>query len=155
MERLTPFLWFDTQAEEAANFYVSIFKNSKIKNISHYPEGTPGPAGKVMMVSFELDGQSFAALNGGPTFKLTEAFSLMVNCETQEEIDYYWSKLTSGGGKEVECGWVKDKFGLSWQVVPANLGKLMSTPEKTKRVMAVVMKSVKFNLRELEKAAEG
>jgi predicted 3-demethylubiquinone-9 3-methyltransferase (glyoxalase superfamily) len=155
MERITPFLWFDTQAEEAANFYVSIFKNSRITSISHYPEGTPGPVGQVMVVNFELDGQKFIALNGGPTFKFTEAISLLVNCETQQEIDHYWSKLTSGGGKEVECGWLKDKYGLSWQIVPANLEKLLGTPEKAKRVMAVVMKSKKLNIAEMERAAEG
>ena len=155
MERITPFLWFDTQAEEAANFYVSIFKNSKITSISHYPEGTPGPVGQVMVVNFELDGQKFIALNGGPTFKFTEAISLLVNCETQQEIDHYWSKLTAGGGKEVECGWLKDKYGLSWQIVPANLEKLLGTPEKAKRVMAVVMKSKKLNIADMERAAEG
>ena len=154
MERITPFLWFDTQAEEAANFYVSIFKNSRITSISHYPEGTPGPVGQVMVVNFELDGQKFIALNGGPTFKFTEAISLLVNCETQQEIDHYWSKLTAGGGKEVECGWLKDKYGLSWQIVPANLEKLLGTPEKAKRVMAVVMKSVKLNIADMERAAE-
>jgi predicted 3-demethylubiquinone-9 3-methyltransferase (glyoxalase superfamily) len=154
MERITPFLWFDTQAEEAANFYVSIFKNSRITSISHYPEGTPGPVGQVMVVNFELDGKKFIALNGGPTFKFTEAISLLVNCETQQEIDHYWSKLTSGGGKEVECGWLKDKYGLSWQIVPANLEKLLGTPEKAKRVMAVVMKSKKLNIAEMERAAE-
>jgi len=154
MERITPFLWFDTQAEEAANFYVSIFKNSRITSISHYPEGTPGPVGQVMVVNFELDGQKFIALNGGPTFKFTEAISLLVNCETQQEIDHYWSKLTSGGGKEVECGWLKDKYGLSWQIVPASLEKLLGTPEKAKRVMAVVMKSVKLNIADMERAAE-
>jgi predicted 3-demethylubiquinone-9 3-methyltransferase (glyoxalase superfamily) len=155
MERITPFLWFDTQAEEAANFYVSIFKNSRITSISHYPEGTPGPVGQVMVVNFELDGQKFIALNGGPTFKFTEAISLLVNCETQQEIDHYWSKLTAGGGKEVECGWLKDKYGLSWQIVPANLEKLLGTPEKAKRVMAVVMKSKKLNIADMERAAEG
>ncbi len=155
MERITPFLWFDTQAEEAANFYVSIFKNSKITSISHYPEGTPGPVGQVMVVNFELDGQKFMALNGGPAFKFTEAISLLVNCETQQEIDHYWSKLTAGGGKEVECGWLKDKYGLSWQIVPANLEKLLGTPEKAKRVMAVVMKSKKLNIADMERAAEG
>ena len=155
MERITPFLWFDTQAEEAANFYVSIFKNSRITSISHYPEGTPGPVGQVMVVNFELDGQKFIALNGGPTFKFTEAISLLVNCETQQEIDHYWTKLTAGGGNEVECGWLKDKYGLSWQIVPANLEKLLGPPEKAKRVMAVVMKSKKLNMAEMERAAEG
>jgi predicted 3-demethylubiquinone-9 3-methyltransferase (glyoxalase superfamily) len=155
MDKITPFLWFDTQAEEAANFYVSIFKNSKIKNVSRYPEGTPGPVGRVMVVNFELDGRDFIALNGGPQFKFTEAISLSVNCETQEEIDHYWSKLTSGGGQEVQCGWLKDRYGLSWQIVPSALNRLLTTPERAKRVMAVVMKSVKLNIAELEQAANG
>ena len=113
-------LWFDNQAEEAANFYVSVFKNSKVKQITHYAgEELSEKKGQVMTVSFELDGQEFTALNGGPQFKFTEAVSFVINCETQEEIDYYWEKLTAGGGKEVECGWLADKYGLSWQVVPA------------------------------------
>jgi predicted 3-demethylubiquinone-9 3-methyltransferase (glyoxalase superfamily) len=154
MERISPFLWFDNQAEEAANFYVSVFKNSKIKQVTRYPEGTPGKVGTVMIVSFELDGHEYMALNGGPQFKFTEAISLVVHCDSQEEIDYYWGKLTAGG-QEVECGWLKDKYGLSWQIVPRNLDKLMSTPDKTKRVMAVVMKSVKLNMAEMEQAANG
>lgn len=155
MDKISPFLWFDTQAEEAANFYVSIFKNSRIKNVSRYPEGTPGPVGQVMVVTFELNGREFWALNGGPTFKFTEAISLVVNCETQDEIDHFWKNLTAGGGKEVECGWLKDKYGLSWQIVPAHLDKLLSDPEKAKKVMAVVLKSVKLNIAELERAANG
>jgi predicted 3-demethylubiquinone-9 3-methyltransferase (glyoxalase superfamily) len=154
MERISPFLWFDNQAEEAANFYVSVFKNSKVKQVTRYPEGTPGKVGTVMIVSFELDGHEYMALNGGPQFKFTEAISLVVHCDSQEEIDYYWGKLTAGG-QEVECGWLKDKYGLSWQIVPRNLDKLMSTPDKTKRVMAVVMKSVKLNMAEMEQAANG
>jgi predicted 3-demethylubiquinone-9 3-methyltransferase (glyoxalase superfamily) len=154
MERISPFLWFDNQAEEAANFYVSVFKNSKIKQVTRYSEGTPGKVGTVMIVSFELDGHEYMALNGGPQFKFTEAISLVVHCDSQEEIDYYWGKLTAGG-QEVECGWLKDKYGLSWQIVPRNLDKLMSTPDKTKRVMAVVMKSVKLNMAEMEQAANG
>jgi predicted 3-demethylubiquinone-9 3-methyltransferase (glyoxalase superfamily) len=155
MDRIAPFLWFNTEAEEAAKFFTSIFKNSKIKHVSRYPEGTPGPVGSVMVVIFELDGREFFALNGGPTFKFTEAISLAVQCENQEEIDYYWEKLTSGGGKPVECGWLKDKYGLSWQVMPKKLGELMSTPEKAKRVMAEVMKSVKLDLKKMEAAAAG
>jgi predicted 3-demethylubiquinone-9 3-methyltransferase (glyoxalase superfamily) len=112
-------LWFDTQAEEAAKFYVSIFKNSKIKTITHYGVEPPGKKGQVMTVDFELDGQTFTALNGGPQFKFTEAISLVINCDTQEEIDYYWEKLTADGGEEVQCGWLTDKHGLSWQVTPA------------------------------------
>jgi predicted 3-demethylubiquinone-9 3-methyltransferase (glyoxalase superfamily) len=152
MDRISPFLWFENQAEEAANFYVSVFKNSRIKQVSRYPEGGPGPAGAAMVVSFDLDGRSFLALNGGPMFKFTEAISLVVNCDTQEEIDYYWEKL-SAGGKEGQCGWLKDKYGLSWQVVPSVIGKLMSDPEKGKRVMAAVMKMVKLDIAAMERAA--
>jgi len=152
MDRISPFLWFDNQAEEAANFYVSIFKNSRIKDISRYPEGSPGPAGSVMVVSFELDGREFHALNGGPLFKFTEAISLAVSCETQDEVDYYWQKL-SAGGQEVQCGWVKDRYGLSWQVVPTALGRLMTDPEKSKRVMGAMLKMVKIDIAALERAA--
>ncbi len=119
MQKITPMLWFDNQAEEAANFYVSVFKNSKVKQITHYGEEFAEKKGQVMTVSFELDGQEFTALNGGPQFKFTEAVSFVINCETQEEIDYYWEKLTAGGGEEVQCGWLSDKYGLSWQVTPA------------------------------------
>ena len=116
MQKITPMLWFDNQAEEAANFYVSVFKNSKVKQITHYAgEDIPEKKGQVMTVSFELNGQEFTALNGGPQFKFTEAVSFVINCDTQEEIDYYWEKLTAGGGKELECGWVADKYGLFWQ----------------------------------------
>lgn len=154
MDRISTFLWYDTQAEEAANFYVSIFKNSKIKQVSRYPEGSPAPAGTVMVVSFELDGRDFVALNGGPHFKFTEAISLVVNCDNQQEIDYYWEKL-SDGGNEVQCGWLKDKYGLSWQVVPKAMGRLMNTPGKGKQVMAEMMKMVKIDLPTLERAANG
>jgi predicted 3-demethylubiquinone-9 3-methyltransferase (glyoxalase superfamily) len=154
MDRISTFLWFNTEAENAAKFYVSIFKNSKIKQVSRYPEGGPGPAGSVMVVDFELDGRSFQALNGGPHFKFTEAISLVVHCDTQEEIDYYWNKL-SAGGKEVQCGWLKDKYGLSWQVVPRKIGELVADPEKGKRVMAEVMKMVKLDLATMEMAAAG
>lgn len=139
---------------EAAKFYVSVFKNSAIKEVSRYPEGSPGPAGAVMVVGFELDGREFVALNGGPQFTFTEAISLVVKCETQDEIDYYWEKL-SAGGKEVQCGWLKDKYGLSWQVVPKDMGRLMADPEKAKRVMAAVMKMVKLDLKAMERAANG
>src|SRR5262245_42711437 len=124
MQKITPFLWFDTQAEEAAQFYVSIFKNSKIGTIARYGDTGPGPKGSVMTVTFQLDGQEFMALNGGPVFKFTEAISFMVHCETQEELDTMWAKLTEGG-KEVECGWLKDKYGLSWQIVPTALAEMM------------------------------
>jgi predicted 3-demethylubiquinone-9 3-methyltransferase (glyoxalase superfamily) len=155
-QKITNFLWFNDNAEEAANFYTSVFKNSKILNITRYGEPGPGPKGSVMTVDFELDGQKFVALNGGPTFKFTEAISLMVNCDTQEEIDYFWEKLSEGGAK-VECGWVKDKFGLSWQVVPAILDQLLvgADQEKTDRVMKAVMTMKKLDLKQLEEAARG
>jgi predicted 3-demethylubiquinone-9 3-methyltransferase (glyoxalase superfamily) len=152
MDRITPFLWFNDQAEDAANFYVSVFKNSKIKQVTRYPEGGPAPAGKVMVVVFELDGREYLALNGGPMFKFTEAISLVVNCDTQEEIDYYWEKLTADGGREVQCGWLKDKYGLSWQVVPNVVGRLMADPVKGKRVMAEVIKMKKLDLKTMEEA---
>ncbi|HTK25783.1 MAG TPA: VOC family protein, partial [Pyrinomonadaceae bacterium] len=118
MQKITPFLWFDNNAEEAMNFYTSVFKDSKQVKVSRYPEGAPAPAGSVMVAEFELEGQRFIALNGGPQFKFTEAVSFVVNCETQEEVDYYWSRLTADGGAESMCGWLKDKFGLSWQITP-------------------------------------
>ncbi len=156
MQKITPFLWFDGKAEEAALFYTSIFKNSKILNVSRYGDAGPGPKGSVMVVSFQLEGQQFTALNGGPQFKFSEAFSFVVNCETQKEIDEYWNKLTSGGGRESECGWLKDKFGFSWQIVPAVLGKLMSgDPKKANRVMQAVLQMKKLDIATLEEAAEG
>ena len=154
-QKITTFLWFNNNAEEAVNFYVSVFKNAKILQTVRYGEVGPGPKGTVMTIDFELDGQRCMALNGGPEFKFTEAISLMVNCETQEEIDYYWEKLSEGGQK-VECGWLKDKFGLSWQVAPAILPQLFSgDSERVDRVMAAVMKMKKLDLEELKKAAEG
>ncbi len=153
MDKISTMLWFDHQAEEAANFYVGIFKNSKIHDIARYPEGAPGPAGSVMVVRFEMNGQEFLALNGGPVFKFTEAISLVVNCEDQKEIDYYWEKLLAGGGKESQCGWLKDKYGLSWQVVPKNIAKLMGgDPAKSKRVFQAVMKMVKLDMKKMEEA---
>ena len=154
MPKITPFLWFDNSAEQAAQFYTSIFRNSKILQTSRYPEGAPGPKGSVMTVKFELNGQEFIALNGGPHFKFNEAISFVVDCETQKEIDEYWEKLTSGGGKEVQCGWLKDKYGLSWQIVPAALGQLMADkdPKKAKRVMQAMMKMVKLDIEALKKA---
>jgi len=156
MQKITPFLWFDNQAEEAVKFYTSIFKNSKIGTVARYGEAGPGPAGSVMTASFELDGQEFVALNGGPIFKFTEAISFVVNCETQEEIDYYWNNLLKGGTPS-QCGWLKDQFGLSWQIVPTALSKLVSSkdPEKSKRVIQAMMKMVKMDIRKLEEAAEG
>jgi predicted 3-demethylubiquinone-9 3-methyltransferase (glyoxalase superfamily) len=155
MQKITPMLWFDDQAEEAAKFYVSVFRNSKMGSISRYGEGMPGRKGSVMTVSFEIEGQPFTALNGGPQFRFTEAISLVVNCETQEEIDYYWDKLTAGGGKEVECGWLKDKFGLSWQIVPAVVFELIkqSDQKKSDRVMQAVMQMKKLDLAALQRAA--
>ena len=157
MQKITPFLWFDNNAEEAARFYTSIFKNSKILNVSRYGDAGPGPTGSVMVVSFQLEGQQFTALNGGPQFKFSEAFSFVVNCETQQEIDDYWSKLTAGGGRESECGWLKDKFGFSWQIVPTALGKLMSDkdPEKSGRVMQALLQMKKLDIAMLEQAAKG
>jgi len=153
MQRITPFLWFDNQAEEAAKFYTSIFKNSKLGSVARYGETGPGPKGTVMTADFELDGQKFVALNGGPTFKFTEAISLVVNCETQEEVDYYWDKL-SAGGQEVQCGWVKDKYGLSWQIVPTILGKLVQDKDakKVNRVMEAMMKMVRLDIQGLKQA---
>lgn len=155
-QRITPFLWYNSQAEEAANFYVSIFKNSKMGTITRYGDTGPGPKGSVMTVNFILDGQEFVALNGGPQFPFTEAVSFMVNCESQEEVDYYWEKL-SAGGKEVQCGWLQDKFGLSWQIVPAEFFELISkgTQEQSDRVMAAMMKMVKMDLAKLKQAYDG
>lgn len=159
MQKITPFLWFDGQAEEAANLYTSIFKNGKINGISRYPAGSPGGMeGKAMTVSFELDGQVFVALNGGPMFKFTEATSFVINCEDQEEIDHYWNALTADGGQESMCGWLKDKFGLSWQVTPKALPRLLSgggDPAKAQRAMAAMMGMKKLVMAELERAAEG
>jgi predicted 3-demethylubiquinone-9 3-methyltransferase (glyoxalase superfamily) len=156
MPKITPFLWFDRQAEEAANFYVSVFPNSKIVNVSRYGEAGPGPKGSVMTVGFELDGQQIIALNGGPQFKFTEAISLSVDCKTQEEVDGYWRKL-SEGGSEGPCGWLKDKYGLSWQIVPSALGQLLSDPDpkKSRRVMEAMLQMKKIDIAGLKKAYEG
>jgi predicted 3-demethylubiquinone-9 3-methyltransferase (glyoxalase superfamily) len=159
-QKITPFLWFDSQAEEAANFYVSIFKQSRIGAISRYDDeaskAAGRPKGSVMTVEFELDGQKFIALNGGPHFKFTEAISLFVNCENQKEVDYFWEKL-SAGGQEVECGWLKDRFGLSWQVVPTALLEMLQDkdPEKSKRTMAAMLKMKKLDVDALRKAYGG
>ena len=152
-QRITPMLWYENQAEEAANFYVSIFKNSRVTSISRYGDTGPGPKGSVMVAEFELDGQKFTALNGGPQFKFTEAISLVVNCESQEEVDYFWEKLSGSGGQEVVCGWLKDKYGLSWQVVPVRLFELISDPAKSDRVMQAVMEMRKLEIPKLEAAA--
>ena len=156
MPKISPFLWFDTQAEEAARYYVSIFPNSRVKTVAHYPEGAPRPKGSVMTVVFELDGQEFIALNAGPQFKFTEAVSFTVACKTQKEVDEYWKKL-SAGGEEGPCGWLKDRYGLSWQVNPTILAELLSDPDpkKAQRVMAAMMKMKKIDTEELKRAYEG
>ena len=150
-------LWFDNQAEEAANFYVSVFKNSKVKQITHHTgEEFSEKKGQVMTVSFELNGQEFTALNGGPQFKFTEAVSFVINCDTQEEIDYYWEKLTAGGGKEVECGWLADKYGLFWQIIPAKFfAEWAKNAAGLERVMHEVMQMRKLDLAKLQKAFAG
>jgi len=156
MQKITPFLWFDNQAEEAMNFYVSIFKNSKTLSCTRYGDAGPGPKGTVIVASFELDGQEFMALNGGPRFKFTEAVSFVVSCETQAEIDEMWARL-SAGGEESQCGWLKDKFGLSWQVVPPILSKLMQDkdPQKSNRVTEALLKMKKIDIATLQRAGEG
>ena len=153
IQKISPFLWFDQQAEEAATFYTSIFKNSKVEKIIRYGQAGPGPAGSVMTVAFELDGQKFTALNGGPHFKFTEAISFVVNCESQAEVDEYWAKL-SEGGQEVQCGWLKDKFGLSWQIVPIRLIELLQDKdaERSQRVMKAMLQMKKIDIAGLEKA---
>jgi predicted 3-demethylubiquinone-9 3-methyltransferase (glyoxalase superfamily) len=156
MQRITPFLWFDDQAEEAANFYVSVFKDSKVREISHYTGEEPsGKKGSVMTVLFELDGAEFVALNGGPRFKFTEAVSFVVNCETQEEIDYYWENLTADGGEEVQCGWLTDKYGLSWQVVPAKIREWARDAAGFQRMMHAVMEMKKLDIAALQAAYDG
>lgn len=152
---ITPFLWFDHQAEEAAKFYVSVFKKGKITAKSYYTEGTPGPAGSVMTVEFNVLGHDFVALNGGPIFKFNESISFVVQCKDQREVDYYWRKLTSGGGQPSQCGWLKDKYGVSWQIVPKAFFAIMSSKDSVKkaRVMKVLMGMTKLEIKKLEKAA--
>lgn len=156
MQKITPFLWFNDNAEEAINFYTSIFKDSKILTVTRYGDAGPGPKGTILTASFQLNGQEFVALNGGPKFKFTEAVSFVVNCETQEEINDYWQKL-SDGGSESMCGWLKDKFGLSWQVVPTSISKLLqaSDPERSNRVMQALMQMRKIDIDILKQAYEG
>lgn len=151
MNKITPFLWFDTQAEEAMNFYVSLFKNSKVLGVSR------GPDGKAFNVSFELDGQEFMGLNAGPQFKFNEAVSMFVNCEDQAEVDYFWNALIADGGEESMCGWCKDKYGLWWQIVPKQLGELMGDPDpvKSKRVINAMLKMHKIIVADLQKAYDG
>jgi len=155
MPKISTMLWFDGKAEEAANFYVSIFKNSRVTGISRYPEGSPGPVGTVMTVAFELDGRPFTALNGGPLFKFNEAISFVVHCETQAEVDHFWEKLSQGGA-EVECGWLKDRFGLSWQIVPDVLFEMLQDKdvEKAKRAMQAMLTMKKFDIQALKQAYE-
>ncbi|OGO28816.1 MAG: hypothetical protein A2W33_10140 [Chloroflexi bacterium RBG_16_52_11] len=155
MQKITPFLWFDDQAEQAVNLYTSIFKNSKIGSIARYGEGGPRPAGMVMTITFQLDGQEFMALNGGPEFAFTEAISFFVNCETQAEIDELWEKLSAGGEKG-RCGWLKDKYGLSWQIVPTALGELMQgkDAERSRRVMEALLQMDKLDIEKLMLAYE-
>lgn len=155
MQKITPFLWFDDKAEEAMKFYVSIFKNSKVGKVTRYGDAGPGPKGSVMSVTFELNGQEFYALNGGPVFKFNQAISFFVNCETQAEIDEFWEKLSAGGRKD-QCGWLQDKYGLSWQIVPSILGKLLGDPDpvKSNRVMEAMMKMHKLDIAKLKQAHE-
>jgi predicted 3-demethylubiquinone-9 3-methyltransferase (glyoxalase superfamily) len=156
VKKINPFLWFNNQAEEAAKFYVSIFKNSGVKKVVHYGKAGPGPEGSVMTVEFELEGQEFTALNGGPVYKFTEAISFVVNCNSQEEVDYYWDKLTEDGEEGV-CGWLKDKYGLSWQIVPTVMVEMMSDPdpEKAKRVTEAMLQMVKIDIKTLKEAYDG
>ena len=155
-QKITPFLWFDHQAEEAINFYTSIFRNSRLQNVTRYGEVGPGPKGTVMTASFQLEGQEFTALNGGPEFKFNEAISFVVHCQTQEEVDYYWDKLLAGGSP-VQCGWLKDRFGVFWQIVPDVLMQLLQDKDtaKSQRVMKAMMQMVKLDISAIKKAAEG
>ena len=156
MQKITPFLWFNDQAEEAMNFYVSIFKNSKVGAVTRYGDAGPGPKGQVMSATFQLEGQDFFALNGGPLFKFTPAISLFVNCETQQEVDELWDKLSAGGRKD-RCGWLQDKYGLSWQVIPSVLTKLLRDPDpqKSKRVMQAMLQMDKIDIARLQQAYAG
>jgi predicted 3-demethylubiquinone-9 3-methyltransferase (glyoxalase superfamily) len=153
MQKITPFLWFDGNAEDAVNFYVSLFKNSKVISFARYGEAGPGPKGSVMTVKFQLEGQEFIALNGGPHFKFTEAISFVVNCETQQEVDEFWAKL-SAGGQESQCGWLKDRYGLSWQIVPTVLPQMLQDddPARAKRVMEAMLQMKKIDIPTLRRA---
>jgi predicted 3-demethylubiquinone-9 3-methyltransferase (glyoxalase superfamily) len=157
MQKIVTNLWFDTEAEEAANFYVDVFKDGQIVNVTHYTEAGPREAGMVMTVEFELMGQRFVGINGGPEFKFDEAISLQINCEDQDEVDYYWDALTADGGEESMCGWLKDKYGISWQVTPAGLDDVFSdaNPEQAKRVMEAMLKMRKLDVDALRATAEG
>jgi predicted 3-demethylubiquinone-9 3-methyltransferase (glyoxalase superfamily) len=155
-QKITPFLWFDGNAEEAVNFYLSVFPESKLGEVSHYGEGMPMPAGTVLVANFTLFGQEFGAINAGPEFKFTEAISFMIDCKDQEEVDYYWNTLTADGGEPSQCGWLKDKYGLSWQVVPSVLGELMTDPDpaKASRVTQALMQMSKIDIAALEAARD-
>jgi len=157
MPKPIPNLWFDTESQEAAEFYCSVFPNSRIVNVTHYQEGSNREAGSVLTVDFELDGQRFTAINGGPQFKFDEAVSFLIECADQAEIDRYWDALLEGGGTESKCGWLKDRYGLSWQVVPAGMEELFSDsdPERARRAMEAMMDMVKFDIAELQRAADG
>ncbi|MBZ5667683.1 MAG: VOC family protein [Acidobacteriia bacterium] len=157
MQKITPFLWFDGKAEEAANFYVSIFKNSKILNIARFGEAGPGPKGSTMVVSFQIEGQKFSALNGGPQYTFSPAISFLVDCETQAEVDELWTKLTAAGGKEVQCGWLTDKFGVSWQIIPRAFMEMMQDkdPVKSQRVFKAMLQMTKLDIEALKRAYRG
>ncbi len=157
MQKITPFLWFDGNAEEAMNFYTSIFKSAKVTKVSRYGDPGPGPKGSVMTATIQLEGQEFILLNGGPRFKFNEAISFVVNCKSQEEIDFYWDRLLADGGITQACGWLKDKFGLSWQIVPVQMGELMSSgdAQKSDRVMKAMMQMIKLDINILQKALDG
>lgn len=157
MQKISPFLWFNNEAEEAAHFYTSVFKSSRITKTTRYTgagaKASGQPEGSVMTVAFELDGQNFTAINGGPVFKFTEAISFVISCKTQEEIDHYWEKLSKGGDpKAQQCGWLKDKYGLSWQIVPEALGELMSDPSRAQKVMSEILKMKKIDIKALQEA---
>lgn len=156
MQKITPFLWFNDNAEEAMNFYISVFKNSKVVSVSRYGDAGPGPKGSVMVGKFEIEGQEFMALNGGPIYKLTPAVSFVVNCETQQEVDDFWDKLTAGG-QPIQCGWLTDKYGVSWQIVPTILGTLMADkdPAKSGRVMKAMLQMIKIDVAGLQRAYNG
>ena len=160
MQKITPFLWYDNNAEEAAKFYLTVFENSRINKTTRYDDESSKaagrPAGSVMTIEFELDGQKFVAINGGPHFKFTEAVSFVIDCESQEKVDYFWEKLSGGGGQESQCGWLRDKFGLSWQIVPTTLSELFQgNPESSKRVMHAMLQMKKLDINVLKQAAEG
>ena len=157
MQKITPFLWFDGQAEEAANFYISVFPNSKIRRVMLVGDAGPGPKGSVLTVEFELDGQPFTALNGGPQYKFNEAVSFVIDCGSQDEVDRYWEKLLDGGGKEIACGWLRDRYGLAWQVTPRILIEMLNDPDEKKsaRVMRAMMDMVKIDVSAIEKAYRG